>query len=105
MPTPLPYVLVEGAVVGVLDVSEVVGEFLVGEEVFDDRLGVGLCVTSSCSCLLASAEEGFAERYGVSEAEDGLGVADSRGGVWFLSNCVREDVPLGSLLSFSTCLS
>ena len=34
-------VLVEGAVVGVLDVSEVVGEFLVGEEVFDYRLGVG----------------------------------------------------------------
>ena len=97
-------------------------EFLVGEEVFDCRLGVGflgdlagevvvpgpvqpgteeilgeVCVTSSRSSLLASAEEGFAERYGlgVSEAEDGLGVADSRGGVWFLSDCVREDVPLG----------
>ena len=30
-------VLAEGALVGVLDVSEVVGEFLVREEVFDDR--------------------------------------------------------------------
>ena len=87
---------------------------------FDDRLGVGFLgdiagvvvvftpaqsgtekilgevrVTSSRSRLLASAEEGFAERYGlgVGEAEDGLGVAGTRGGVLFLSDCVREDVP------------
>ena len=55
------------------------------------------CVTSSRSRHIASAEEGFAERYGlgVSEAEDRLGVAGTRGGVWFLSDCVGEDVPLG----------
>ena len=91
-------------------------------EVFDDRLGVGflgdlagevvvpgpvqpgteeilgeVCVTSSCSRLLASAEEGFAERsgLGVGEAEDRLGVAGTCGGVWFLSDCAREVFPLG----------
>ena len=97
-------------------------EFLVREEVLDDRLGVGFLgdlagevvvsgpaqsgteeilgevrVTSSRSRLLASAEEGFAERYGlgVGEEEDRLGVAGTCRGVWFLSDCVREDVPLG----------
>ena len=45
-------------------------------------------VTRSLSRLLASAEEGFAERYGlgVGDAEAGLGVAGTCGGVWFLSD-------------------
>ena len=38
----IPDVLVEVAAVGVLDIGEVVRKFLVGEEVFDDRLGVGI---------------------------------------------------------------
>ena len=52
--------------------------------------------TRSRSRLLASAEEGFGERYGlgVSEAENRLGVAGTRGGVWIPSDCIGEDVPL-----------
>ncbi len=44
-------VLVEGAVVGVLEVSEVVSEFLVGEVVFDDRLGCLLYVSDAAADL------------------------------------------------------